>query len=93
MTGARFSHPVEVIVEDAHSAARVAVIDNARDALKAMNEGLGRFALNRPDWQLTFMTLGQAVIDPTPEKLERAREAFEQLARSSCAADKAEVAQ
>jgi hypothetical protein len=94
MTGSRFTHPVAVVVDEGDSAARVAMIDNARDAMKAMNDGLGRFALNRPDWQLTFLALGEAVIDPTPEKLEKAREAFERLVRSSCpAADNAELSQ
>jgi hypothetical protein len=80
MSECRFARPVEVVLVADGGQPRVALIDNARDAIRAMNEGLGRFPLNNPEWQRTFMVLGQAVVDPTPEKLEAARDAFERLA-------------
>ena len=47
---------------------------------KALHRGLEGFCLQTPEWHLAFSKLARAKLEPTPERVESARQALEQLA-------------
>jgi hypothetical protein len=84
-----FASPVTVGLPDAEHRIRLAVIDGPRAGLAAMTQhGLGGYRMADMVWQLAFKRLTRAILEPSPETLEEAREALELLARNApCASN------
>jgi hypothetical protein len=83
MLDCSFSVPVQVrtTTKDGET---VEVVESLSAAMTAMSRGrIGAFELDWPGWGLTFEALGRARMDPTPERLEQARQAFCGLAEHS----------
>jgi hypothetical protein len=80
MSGTRFLPPIKVALPEAVTGACVVEIDNPRDAIIALNRhGVGGFHIESVLWQVASERLARAVRDPTPENVEDARQAFQQL--------------
>jgi hypothetical protein len=80
MSECRFSPPVLVRVA-APEGFSVQAIEDPRVAMTAMSRGaVGGFHLEWPGYAICLEKLGRAVIDPRPETLEAARQAFCHLA-------------
>jgi hypothetical protein len=51
-----------------------------RDGFRALNRGLEGFCLDSPEWHLAFHNLSRAMLEPTVDRVEAAREALDLLA-------------
>ena len=80
MSEVRFIPPVKVALPKATLDPCLVEIDNPRDAITALNRhGVGGFRIDSHIWQITSERLARAVRNPTPENVEGARQAFQQL--------------
>ena len=76
MAAGQFSAPVLVRVA-LPSGSALQAIQDPRSALTLLSRGwLGGFPLDWPDYATCLEKLGRAVIDPRPERVEVARQAF-----------------
>ena len=75
-----FSRPVVFFAEEANGALRHVEMTTVDQGFKALHRGLEGFCLQTPEWHLAFSKLARAKLEPTPERVESARQALEQLA-------------
>ena len=75
-----FSRPVVFFAEEANGALRHVEMTTVDQGFKALHRGLEGFCLQTPEWHLAFSKLARAKLEPTPERIESARQALEQLA-------------
>ena len=76
MAAGQFSAPVLVRIT-LPSGSALQAIQDPRSALTVLSRGwLGGFPLDWPDYATCLEKLGRAVIDPRPERVEVARQAF-----------------
>jgi hypothetical protein len=75
-----FIRPVVFFAEAANGCLRHVEMATVEDGFKALHRGLEGFCLQAPEWHLAFSKLARAKLEPTPERVEAAREALEQLA-------------
>ena len=76
----RFSRPVFFFTEEGNGSVRHIEMATVDQGFKALHRGLEGFCLQAPEWHLAFSKLARAKLEPTPERIESAREALEQLA-------------
>jgi hypothetical protein len=75
-----FSRPVVLFAKQPDGSVRPLELATVREGFQALNRGLEGFCLNDPEWHLAFHHLSRAILDPTPERVEAAREALGLLA-------------
>src|SRR3954470_9470942 len=80
MLDGTFSRPVVFFAEEANGALRPVEVRTDHPGVTALHRGLEGFCLQTPEWHLAFSKLARAKLEPTPERVESARQALEQLA-------------
>jgi len=59
-------------------------LGTVQEGFRALKEGLEGFCLDHPEWHSAFHSLSRAMLDPTPGRIEAAREALDLLASLTC---------
>jgi len=81
MPEARFSQPVVAYLPHAKGGPSTRALETPREGIIAVvTYGLGEFDVADPELYTLITLLKRAIEDPAPERLERARQALENLA-------------
>ena len=75
-----FSRPVVFFSKQPDGSVRPVELATVQEGFRALSRGLEGFCLNDPEWHRAFHTLSRAMLEPTPERVEAAREALDLLA-------------
>jgi hypothetical protein len=75
-----FSRPVVFFTSQPDGSFQHVDLATVEEGFQALSRGLDGFCLDAPEWHLAFHTLSRAMLDPTPERVEAARDALDLVA-------------
>ena len=75
-----FSRPVTLFSPQRDGSIKHTDVATVAEGFRALNRGFEGFCLESPEWHLAFHRLTQAMLEPTPERVEAARAALDLLA-------------